>query len=159
MSGAIILYVIPPFSTPLWFAKSSIPKTLILDCCSSAGINRGEDDYVARQILNPPPLSANCDKGIWSHETGGRGVGIAEGFTGKFRASHVLLAACGRDQSAWEDPKSGQGLFTQSLLKLFEKRNIESLTYTSLMHNLKMPVWFVFPILSNKLASQLTTAN
>lgn len=115
--------------------------TLILDCCSSAGINRGEADYVARQILNPPPLSANCDKGIWSRETGSRGVGVAEGFSGKFRASHVFLAACGRDQSAWEDPKSGHGLFTQSLLKLLEKRDVENLTYTSLMHNLKMPIW------------------
>jgi hypothetical protein len=137
--------VIPPFSAPFWFAQLSISKTLILDCCSSAGINRGEADYVARQILDPPPLSANCDKDIWSRETGTRGVGIAEGFSGKFHASHVLLAACGRDQSAWEDPKSGQGLFTQSLLKLLGRRDVESLTYTSLMHNLKMPVWFVFP--------------
>ncbi|KAF8153270.1 caspase domain-containing protein [Crassisporium funariophilum] len=118
--------------------------TVILDCCSSAGINRGEsfrepEEYVARQISNPPPLNPNADRAIWSRGT--RSGGIADGFSGKFHASHILLAACGRDQFAREDPRTKRGLFTYSLLKVLESNSIEDLTYTSLMHKMKMPKW------------------
>ncbi|TFK31409.1 caspase domain-containing protein [Crucibulum laeve] len=122
--------------------------TLILDCCSSAGINRSsttptpiQEGLVPRRITNAPRMPAGCDRRIWSRGSGTRSIGVAQGFSGKFHASHVLLAACGRDQSAYEDPKTGSGLFTQALLKILGGHDIEDLTYTSLMHKLNMPTW------------------
>lgn len=96
-------------------------------------------DYTARQIANPPPLSPDCDKNILMHDI--RSAGIAQGFSGKFHQSHVLLAACGRDQQAWESKANGHGIFTMSLLKILTAGSIDNLTYTSLMHKLDMPIW------------------
>lgn len=119
-------------------------KTLILDCCCSAGINRGEDfeeseEYVIRRISNPPQFKNSVDKELWSHGT--RSRNIPNSFSGKFHASHVLLAACGRDQVAYERPKVKQGVFTYSLMKVLNASNndINTLTYTSLMHKMEMP--------------------
>ncbi|PPQ68613.1 hypothetical protein CVT24_005431 [Panaeolus cyanescens] len=119
--------------------------TLILDCCSSAGLTRGDDDklevdddvYITRQIKNPPPLKSNKDRKFWTHAS--RGGGVAEGFQGRNQNSHVMLAACGRDQFARESVKTRRGLFTFALLKALESEDISTLTYTSLMHKLRMP--------------------
>lgn len=60
--------------------------------------------------------------------------------------SHVLLAACGRENFALEDPKTKRGLFTHYLLKVLEREDIGNLTYVSLMHKLKMPErWVLKP--------------
>ncbi|KAJ3500507.1 hypothetical protein NLJ89_g9765 [Agrocybe chaxingu] len=123
--------------------------TLIMDCCSSGGISRGMDldgdpdmsieNYVPRLIKNPPPLRPLGDEKIWAR--GARGGTVPEGFADRFHESHVLLAACGREESAREDPRTKRGLFTSSLLKVLNNQDMPTLTYTSLMHRLKMPYW------------------
>ncbi|KAF8809408.1 hypothetical protein BYT27DRAFT_7187712 [Phlegmacium glaucopus] len=118
--------------------------TLILDCCCSAGMNRGEEleeleNCVIRRISNPPQIKNSTDQELWSHGT--RSGNISDGFYGKFNASHVLLAACGRDQLAHEHPKIKHGFFTSSLMKVLGGNDINTLTYTSLMHKMKMPPW------------------
>ncbi|KAJ3505257.1 hypothetical protein NLJ89_g7510 [Agrocybe chaxingu] len=118
--------------------------TLIMDCCSSGGGSDVDSDmpidhYVARRIKNPPPLQAPGDVGIWSW--GIRGVRVPDGFAGEYHASHVLLAACGREESARENPKTNRGLFTSSLLGVLENEDLNTLTYISLMDKLKMPIW------------------
>lgn len=114
--------------------------TLVLDCCSSAGMNRGEEsETLIRRISNPPPFKNSTDKELWEHGT--RGGGSADGFSGKFHASHVLLAACGRDQFAREHPLTKQGFFTYSLMQVLNGNDINTLTYTSLIHKMRMPPW------------------
>ena len=112
-------------------------QTLVLDCCSSGGINRGESELVIRRISEPPKLKPTSDQSIWSREV--RRGGIAAGFSGKFHASHVLLAACGRDQFAFENPREHRGLFTMSLIKVLKSEEFSTLTYVSLMHKIRMP--------------------
>lgn len=50
-------------------------------------------------------------------------------------AAHVLLAACGAEESAREE--YGRGLFTQAFLKTLEKAGEEQLSYEDLM--MRMP--------------------
>ncbi|KAF9003400.1 caspase domain-containing protein [Cyathus striatus] len=120
--------------------------TLILDCCHSAGISRSanvesdqEDHYIPRCMPNPPGarLSANCDQKIWTRGT--RSATVAQGFSGKYHASHVLLAACGRQQFANENTVTRRGVFTYALLEILNNSNLTDLTYTSLMHKLQLP--------------------
>jgi len=120
--------------------------TLILDCCCSAGISRGVDSeqYVIRRILNPPRIENNTDKEIWSHKIWShstRGGKFSDSFCGKFHGSHVLLAACGRDRFALENLDIRHGTFTYSLMKVLNENDINTLTYTSLIHKLEMPEW------------------
>ena len=120
---------------------------MILDCCSSGGLNRSTDQDqtdrgVLRQIFNPPPIPGDCDNILLARQR--RGAGVAKGFAEKHRGSHVLLAACGRKQLAYEHPETGGGVFTGALLKSLSKYNVSNLTYISLMHGLHMPRWSVY---------------
>ncbi|KAK0236293.1 caspase domain-containing protein [Armillaria nabsnona] len=115
--------------------------TLILDCCHSAGINRGGESNDApnmrsRQVLQPPKVSPDCDSAIWSLAPTTQAVA---GFAGTPRDSHVLLAACSRSQTAKE--VDGKGLFTRALLKVMRESSMTrgELTYTSLMRCLIIP--------------------
>ncbi|KDR77353.1 hypothetical protein GALMADRAFT_66422 [Galerina marginata CBS 339.88] len=113
--------------------------TVILDCCSSGGMVRSQDQdgYVIRRLISPPRIDSNFDEKILSWGTrNGRSV---EGLSRKSHASHILLAACGRDQFALEDPKSKRGLFTSHLLKALDSDDFHTLSYVSLMHRLRMP--------------------
>ncbi|KAF5384355.1 hypothetical protein D9615_003158 [Tricholomella constricta] len=121
--------------------------TLILDCCSSGGLNRQgaafgptSEGYVPRQVFNAPSIPSNCDEKIPSKDSA-RGISVAVGFSGKHHASHVLLAACGREQVAYEDPRTNSGIFTTSLLRTLSALKVDDLTYTALMHRMAMPKW------------------
>ena len=112
-----------------------------------------EAGTVARRILYPPPLSGEADPFVdWSltteeqriDEESGRAIQKFPGFGGKFHESHVLLSACGKEQTAYE--KDGAGLFTGALMKVLVKKFGKScgqeepkLTYSTLMANLVMP--------------------
>ena len=114
-------------------------KTLILDCCSSAGINCGEEDseqYLIWWILNPPQIKNNTNVEIWSHST--RGGKLSESFHGMLNASHVLLATCGCDQYACKYLDIMHGIFTYNLMKVLNENDINTLTYTSLIDKIKM---------------------
>ncbi|PPQ88272.1 hypothetical protein CVT25_005435 [Psilocybe cyanescens] len=114
--------------------------TVILDCCSSAGMVRSakQERYAVRSIVNPPAVNSHSDVSIlFSGSRGGRMA--PKDLSKKHQRSHVLLAACGRENFALEDPKTKRGLFTRHLLKVLEREGIGNLTYVSLMHKLKMP--------------------
>ncbi|CAA7268644.1 unnamed protein product [Cyclocybe aegerita] len=118
--------------------------TLIMDCCSSGGITRGDEeseDQCIREIFDPPPARAESDKEIWrwSVHDGARGGSAAQGFSGQLHGSHVLLAACGPDEPACESHILKRGLFSMRLLEVLKQEDISNLTYTSLMHKLQLP--------------------
>lgn len=97
----------------------------------------------------PPPLSGKADPEVdWSltdqeredeeNPEVSRAIHQTPGFGGKFHESHVLLAACGKEQKAYE--RGGSGLFTAALLKLLPQEvKSPTLTYAALMIRLKIP--------------------
>ncbi|RXW16987.1 hypothetical protein EST38_g8865 [Candolleomyces aberdarensis] len=127
--------------------------TLIMDCCHSAGMNRHKGPgKISRCISNPPPLTAEANSLVDLAMPGrfadpadaseaNRALRVASGFGNKFDHSHVLLAACGRDQSAYETHDLSHGIFTAALLKFFKRDKLEEVTYNSLMRNLDVPPW------------------
>ncbi|KAF8884096.1 hypothetical protein CPB85DRAFT_391679 [Mucidula mucida] len=116
--------------------------TLILDCCHSGGMNRAAaQGWVARSIDNPPPLSDSFDLDIDYSQN--RGAHVAQGFSGTGRDSHIILAACSRNQFAYE--KQGHGLFTTAVLGALSQPASEQLTYASLIHRLVIPYCPVAP--------------
>ncbi|KAK0451364.1 uncharacterized protein EV420DRAFT_1274087 [Desarmillaria tabescens] len=115
-------------STPL----NHIHATLILDCCHAAGQSNKRKPAIARNISNPPRLFSSCDQEIHSRQTHS-----ASGITSSPLGSHVLIAACNRRQSAYEE--QGKGIFTCALLKVLREWKIGQLTYKSLIHRLDMP--------------------
>jgi hypothetical protein len=50
--------------------------------------------------------------------------------------SHILLAACGHGEVAFEDRKERRGYFSMALLKLLESVRVDSLTYKGCMQRL-----------------------
>ncbi|KAK0469385.1 caspase domain-containing protein [Desarmillaria tabescens] len=118
--------------------------TLVLDCCHSAGINRGaphsNPSAIPRQILDPQTISPECDSDIYDSRTRkSNEAPDCSGFSGLLWDSHILLAACSRHQSAWEI--NSAGVFTEELLRVMRKRSLVELTYRSLMDNLIIPSW------------------
>lgn len=122
--------------------------TLVLDCCHSAGMNRGElsrsldSSAIRRQIRDSQTISPECDSDIYSrkrttHESDKEQE--RSGFSGSLSDSHILLAACSRHESAWEVHSAG--VFTRELLRVLKERSLAELTYRSLMNNLNMPSW------------------
>jgi hypothetical protein len=49
--------------------------------------------------------------------------------------SHVLLAACGHNEKAYENPKSKKGLFTEALLGILSTQPISELTYKKIFED------------------------
>ena len=92
-----------------------------------------EPKLIPRQIYNAPPINSSIDKKYLQMNT------VPMEHSRRFRASHVLLAACGREQLAWEDPTTKSGIFTDHLLKILAGDDLETLTYRSLMDKLSMP--------------------
>lgn len=128
--------------------------TLIFDCCHSAGASRTPDTeepepfkegYIARHIPSLPPLPHDYDHHFIASSLSrlASDKEISRGFSGKNLSSHVLLAACGREQFAYEYPKQPNGVFAYALMKVLNdpEVGVEMLTYTSLMHRLNMPKW------------------
>ncbi|KAK0445831.1 caspase domain-containing protein [Armillaria borealis] len=114
--------------------------TLILDCCHAAGMNRGSSlRSRALNLKSVQDLSPTCDEHIYSQGSRTRSVQDGKsGFSASYFPSHVLLAACKRTQTAWED--GNNGIFTAALLKSL--RNVASSdlppTYDSLMKSLPL---------------------
>lgn len=104
-------------------------------------LRSNEGGYVIRRLINPPRITGKSDEKILAHGT--RGHRMNEGLVGMFHGSYVLLAACGREQFALEDPHTKRGLFTYSLLKALDNEDFNNLTYISLMHRIKIPERYV----------------
>lgn len=117
-------------------------QMLILDCCHTAGINRGvvvDDPAIWSCTLNSQPLSLTCDKNIYSHGSQARSFRKDEPGFSYFYGSHILLAACKCNETAWEKDK--KGIFTSTLLSCLRSFTSRDLwpTYNSLMQHLQMP--------------------
>ncbi|KAK0199591.1 caspase domain-containing protein [Desarmillaria ectypa] len=118
--------------------------TLIFDCCHSAGLDRDDDDPKFRGTIVREysgvllTISPECDSEVVSRVSGlNKGKGDwNDGFCIASWDSHVLLAACSRDQTARE--KWGEGFFTTALLDAMNAASLGDLTYKSLMHRVKM---------------------
>ncbi|QRV91979.1 ICE-like protease (caspase) p20 domain protein [Ceratobasidium sp. AG-Ba] len=114
--------------------------TVIFDCCYSASGTRDDEETpntLVRSIgsRDLPPLSPRTDKEIvhWPASSSRTSV-IPTGFAHRASRSHVLLAACGSGEVAWE--RDGQGEFTRALLSVLKDADLSCLTYTELMHGL-----------------------
>ncbi|PVF95457.1 hypothetical protein CPB86DRAFT_799679 [Serendipita vermifera] len=107
---------------------------VILDCCHSGSMTRelqkGNDDIRVRGLPLPKPLPDDIDNDIFKvHCVLGDGPSRRLG-----TASHVLLAACGASEAAYES--DGQGEFTRAILKTLLKLGSKGLTYRDLIRNL-----------------------
>jgi len=115
-----------------------------MDCCCSGGINRGDEDDLVREMSDPPEAHATTDedicKSLLFNDTSfdGRGGAPAHGFSGKLQGSHVLLAACGPNETASESRRLRRGVFSEQLVEILMKEDVRTLTYTSLIHKLKL---------------------
>ena len=84
---------------------------------------------------NVPP---DLDRDVWinfeSLKVSERGTEVNAGFTHGGLRSHVLLAACGSEESAIE--QKSRGVFTQKLLDALTTFEIEKLTYAGLLQRM-----------------------
>ena len=104
---------------------------MFLDCCHSAGLNRGDDESGnIRQMSNPSPLNEDIVPDLF------RDCGFVPESAGLDSESHVLLAACGKGQKAME--KDGHGLFTTAILRSLSKYPIQNFSYRSLLQSLEL---------------------
>jgi hypothetical protein len=63
-----------------------------------------------------------------------RDASIVPGFVHRGMKSHILLAACGAEERAYED--QGKGVFTAALLKLLYEVGTQNVTYANLLQRL-----------------------
>jgi hypothetical protein len=76
-------------------------------------------------------LHPDLDKDIWRWN---RGTSIAPGFLKSGIRSHVLLSACGAEETAKEE--AGRGYFTKRLLDALEDIGADKVTYAGLIHQI-----------------------
>ena len=105
-------------------------KAMLLDCCHSASLDRGDKESGnIRQMSNPSPLEVDVlDLS--------RDCGFVPGSAGLDSESHVLLAACGKGEKAME--RDGHGLFTTAILRSLSKFPIQTFSYRSLLDSLQL---------------------
>ena len=110
---------------------------MILDCChSGSGTQNYKDPTELIRGINVGNVPSDLDQDIWmGFEGSERGTEVvAASFPFSRFRSHVLLAACGTDESTIE--QRGRGLFTQALLDAFMTFEIDKLTYTDLLQRM-----------------------
>ena len=120
-------------------------QTLFLDSCHSGGANRdgghfGSKGYRNRQYLNPPLIPQNCDSDIV--KSGARGADQAFGFQGQDLDSHIAIAACSSEQSAFEVPGSTPpcGVFTRALTTVLREKSTSQMSYISLISHISAKI-------------------
>ncbi|KAJ6622353.1 caspase domain-containing protein [Mycena sp. CBHHK59/15] len=123
--------------------------TLVCDSCHSGGVARhnGEQKQTARcHRAGAVPMPVYIDVDILKRANG---EGLEFGFHGS-RSSHVLLAACAAEESAYECSGTGQGkntghvrgAFTAALIQQFAQDESEiragRITYSKLIKSLQL---------------------
>ncbi|KAF8752570.1 Caspase domain [Rhizoctonia solani] len=114
--------------------------TLILDCCHSASGTRDEMDdarFIHKAYL--PELPVSLDKAIIQDAlSGSRDMVDPSSLRFSFESmdSHVLLAACGHGEVAFENKLEKRGYFSSALLELLRGAKIDSLTYRGCIQRL-----------------------
>ncbi|CAE6500622.1 unnamed protein product [Rhizoctonia solani] len=114
--------------------------TLIFDCCHSAGGSRDTPEdarYIDKTDL--PELPASPDKDIIQDAlSGSRDIVDPSSLGLSFEGmdSHVIMAACGHGEVAYENGVEKHGYFSSALLKLLRSVKVDSLTYKGCMQRL-----------------------
>ena len=94
-----------------------------------------ESNRMERVTEIPNNVASDLDTEIWSDARDeSRGAKIAPGFLHHGLRSHILLAACGPEEAAYED--KGSGVFTTSLLKTLSAVGAQNVTYTNLLQRI-----------------------
>jgi len=103
--------------------------TVIFDCCHSGSAHARllESNHKARYIETPNHVPSDLDLEIWNGAQSG--VVIAPGFLHRGLRSHIVLAACGANEVAYEDKENG--IFTVALLILLSVVDTQNVTYAS----------------------------
>lgn len=79
-------------------------------------------------------ISSTYQKEIWeSFERGLVGLPL---FANTGLRSHVVLAACNSDESAYEDRFTREGRFTSAFLRVLEVSGTDTMTYSELVRRL-----------------------
>jgi hypothetical protein len=109
-------------------------QTVIFDCCYAGSGTRAvsRSSRIARFAEIPNDVPSDLDVKIWSD--GQSGVAIAPGFQHHGLRSHILLAACGAKELAYEDQR--KGVFTTALLELLSTVGAHNVTYANLLQRL-----------------------
>lgn len=112
---------------PLSLSADHDVQSVIFDCCHSASGTRAHSKgHVPRTVELGHTIPEDLDEDIW-----GRAGKIAPGFAYHGLQSHILLAACGENEFAYEH--DGRGQFTTGLLKTLKNGTIDDLTYTEVL--------------------------
>ncbi|KAF8452912.1 caspase domain-containing protein [Boletus edulis BED1] len=106
--------------------------SVIFDCCHSASGTRACDGYVDRTIELNHTIDEDLDEDIWGERAGK----IHSGFACHGLQSHVLLAACGEEERAYEH--EGRGQFTTALLETLKNCAIDDLTYNEVLEHIHL---------------------
>ncbi|KAF8548558.1 hypothetical protein OG21DRAFT_1422872 [Imleria badia] len=109
--------------------------SVIFDCCHSASGTRGDSDndgYVPRTVQLDYTIPEDLDQDIW----GDRAGKIHPKFAYHGLRSHVLLAACGEKERAFEH--EGRGQFTTAILETLKNRAIDDITYTEVLEHIHL---------------------
>ncbi|KIM25362.1 hypothetical protein M408DRAFT_26347 [Serendipita vermifera MAFF 305830] len=107
--------------------------TVIFDCCHSGSLTRNERSHLVRGVNVAIEIPPNLDSDIWG---GQRGTTIEPKFLKSGLSSHVLLAACGSQETAKENLNRTGGVFTTALLDTLVSVGVDKLTYTELIQRL-----------------------
>ena len=114
-------------------------QTVILDCCHSGS---GTRDYMSADPteltrgIDVENIPSDLDQEVWNdlEPSKERGTDVDASSTHRGLRSHVLLAACGSEESAIE--RGSRGLFTQKLLDTLRNSEVDKLTYADLLQRM-----------------------
>ncbi|KZV73885.1 hypothetical protein PENSPDRAFT_682439 [Peniophora sp. CONT] len=116
--------------------------TVILDSCHSGSSTRKDSLSVARGIefrsddgTREYTISASYQNEIWGGAVE-RGLAKLDKFANGGLESHVVLAACGPDESAYEDFGTHEGRFTSAFLRVLKASGTDTMTYSELIRRL-----------------------
>ena len=111
-------------------------QTVIFDCCFSGSGTRSYSTRLDRFEKIVSNIPTDLDREIWQHSRNGRGTQIAPGFLYSGLRSHVLLAACGGNETAREDRVLMRGDFTKALLETLRTVSVDKITYADLIQRI-----------------------
>jgi len=118
----------------------TVQQTVIFDCCYSGSGTRSEIKSTSldrfAEVANEVNLPADLDQDIWQGTSGDRSIKIAVGFLQCDLSSHVLLAACGAEETAKEDRTIMRGNFTKVFLETVRTIGADKITYTDLIQRI-----------------------